>query len=491
MLEQQLAELERREEEAHRRVKEGQAAYEAMRGEKNAVAKQLMDSRDALGELSRKTKVQGNQIDKLKDESHAKDRALVGEQFERRGAEKKLEARSHEVEALKRLIEDAHAAAGRQGSEIDALQATIRRLDAEALVQKRAYDALVTERDLLSAQLLRRNDELALLYTKVDTQCALVTAGESKYRDALEEVRMLTTAVADLKRRLELATAANTSTQVLKTEAARLQRDLLSEQTKVKALSDELETPLNIHRWRRLEGTDPSAYELALKAQTLQKRLIAKTEEAVEAQSRAADAESALAAIKEQLARQPGNEWTEQFTQLHHLLNERTRQVKALASEANMSQSLLAERKFESDRLAKELHAVKTQLFELKERLRASGQTALLLASPKPTDSCVTPALSPYCVTPATSVTAQQSQQQQQDSADINRRPSSSASSTRSASTTGRIRCNSGFTSQHSATAAAPAGAAPTDHAQGPLNLGLVGRRASTSQSGPAVLPTS
>lgn len=35
-------------------------------------------------------------------------------------------------------------------------------------------------------------------------------------------------------------------------------------------------------RWRKLEGSDPAAYEMVLKIQALQKRLIAKTEEVVE-----------------------------------------------------------------------------------------------------------------------------------------------------------------------------------------------------------------
>lgn len=32
-------------------------------------------------------------------------------------------------------------------------------------------------------------------------------------------------------------------------------------------------------RWRKLEGSDPATYEMIQKIQTLQKRLIAKTEE--------------------------------------------------------------------------------------------------------------------------------------------------------------------------------------------------------------------
>lgn len=53
----------------------------------------------------------------------------------------------------------------------------------------------------------------------------------------------------------------------------------LQEKTKVKALSEELENPMNVHRWRKLEGSDPTTFEMIQKIHTLQKRLISKTEE--------------------------------------------------------------------------------------------------------------------------------------------------------------------------------------------------------------------
>jgi hypothetical protein len=33
-------------------------------------------------------------------------------------------------------------------------------------------------------------------------------------------------------------------------------RELLQERTKVTALSEELENPMNVHRWRKLEGNE-------------------------------------------------------------------------------------------------------------------------------------------------------------------------------------------------------------------------------------------
>ena len=62
-------------------------------------------------------------------------------------------------------------------------------------------------------------------------------------------------------------------------ELFHVQRELLRERTRCKALEEELENPMNIHRWRKLEGSDPSTYEMIQKIQTLQRRLISKTEE--------------------------------------------------------------------------------------------------------------------------------------------------------------------------------------------------------------------
>lgn len=50
------------------------------------------------------------------------------------------------------------------------------------------------------------------------------------------------------------------------------------ERMKALALGEEVEKPMNVHRWRHLEGADPAAHELLLQTQALQRRLIAMTE---------------------------------------------------------------------------------------------------------------------------------------------------------------------------------------------------------------------
>jgi hypothetical protein len=57
----------------------------------------------------------------------------------------------------------------------------------------------------------------------------------------------------------------------MKRDVHSLQKELIEEKLKVKALSEELENPMNVHRWRKLEGTESEAYEMITKIQTLQK----------------------------------------------------------------------------------------------------------------------------------------------------------------------------------------------------------------------------
>lgn len=97
-------------------------------------------------------------------------------------------------------------------------------------------------------QLIRRNDELALLYEKIKIQQSALSKGQSQYRDRLNEIRVLKIKLNDLNRELSILKRSVADVNILKREVHNLGRQLLQECTKVKALSEELENPLNVHR---------------------------------------------------------------------------------------------------------------------------------------------------------------------------------------------------------------------------------------------------
>ena len=344
--ERTIEELERKEEEGAARIKQAQAMYESMRAEKNGVAKALIEAHESNSELSRKSRVQSNQLETMKEDLHAKDRALIAEQFEHRAVEKRLDQRGHEVEALRRLVEEANANVNKQDAQVAELGVTVRALEAEAAVAKRAFDRVVTERDLLCEQLVRRNDELALSREKLSVASTALASGERAFGEKLEEARMLRIAVADARRSASVAEAGRRASGNLLGEVARLQNELTLERSKLQALAEEEARPANIHRWRRLEAADPDAFDALQKVAVLQRRLIrametsvAKGEEAARAEARVVELLSAAAEAT------PPAGLVEALATAQFACNERARALKAAQGELLMARARIADLK--------------------------------------------------------------------------------------------------------------------------------------------------
>merc|ERR1719473_996737 len=350
------------------KLKQQQHLYESVRSDRNLYSKNLIEAQDEIAEMKRKFKIMNHQIEQLKEEIAAKDEALVKESFAHQKVEKQCEQMRNEISRMRRLLESNDDVIHKQDAEIRRLASMIRRMDDEALTQRKEYDQVINERDILGTQLIRRNDELALLYEKLKIQMSTLRKGEAQYAARVQDVQVLRLKVRDVQRELGIATGSSSQADDFRRELIASQRELLQEKTKVKALSEELENPMNVHRWRKLEGSDPATYEMIQKIQTLQKRLIAKTEEVVEKDLLIQEKEKLYVELKNILARQPGPEVAEQLSVYQTSLKEKTRQMKAMASELNMYQAQVNEYKYEIERLSRELQDVKKRYYETKRR---------------------------------------------------------------------------------------------------------------------------
>jgi FtsZ-binding cell division protein ZapB len=59
---------------------------------------------------------------------------------------------------------------------------------------------VISERDILGTQLVRRNDELALLYEKIKIQQSTLNKGEVQYNQRIEDIRVLKLEIRKLRR---------------------------------------------------------------------------------------------------------------------------------------------------------------------------------------------------------------------------------------------------------------------------------------------------
>uniref|UniRef100_A0A3B4WB06 Cilia and flagella associated protein 58 n=1 Tax=Seriola lalandi dorsalis TaxID=1841481 RepID=A0A3B4WB06_SERLL len=350
--------------EAECKLKQQENLLESVVSERNLYSKNLIEAQ--IAEIKRKMKTMNNQVTRLRDEITGKELALAKDQQEHKRLEKDNESLKGELQLFKLQLEETKQRVDSQKAEQQKLQKIIADADAEQIQQKKQLEQVIRERDTLGKQLLRRNDERALLCEKIRIQQSILSKGDFHYNQRMEDIRLLKLEIKRLRHKKSILDKTVPNTEDLRRELFHLQRELLRERMRSNVLEEQLK-PINIHRWRRLEGSDPSKYELIQKIQSLQKRLITKTQKLEEHELLLQEKEKLYVELKHILARQPGPEAAEQLQQCQWTIRERTKKLKVLIAELRMLDSKMNEYKSENQRLANELANIKKKYLSQKK----------------------------------------------------------------------------------------------------------------------------
>ncbi|NXM30225.1 CFA58 protein, partial [Oxyruncus cristatus] len=350
------------------KLKQQQNLCETLRAERSLYSKNLIEAKDEIADTRMKLKTSTRQLDQLKEELKDKDVALEKAHLDHQQSEEEKESLKAELVKMTKQALETKTFIENQEAEEKKLLKIIAEADAERLKNKKEFDKVLSERHALATQLIRRNDEVALLYEKIKIQQAILNRGESEYRQRMEDIRILKLEIKKLRREKGILGKSVANVEELRFEVHHMQKELLKEQTRCKILEEELQKPLKVHRWRKLEASDPTTYELIQKVQRLQKRLISKTSEVIEKEFLLQEKEKLYVELRQVLARQPGPEATEQLQHYQHSLREKTKQLKVLSSELNMYEAQSKEYKREIERLNNELNNVKKKYLAQKRK---------------------------------------------------------------------------------------------------------------------------
>ncbi|NXR59664.1 CFA58 protein, partial [Rhadina sibilatrix] len=350
------------------KLKQQQNLCETLRAERTLYSKNLIEAKDEIAEMKMKLKTATRQVDHLKEELKEKDVALEKAHVDFQQSENEKESLKTELLKMTKQAQETKAYIANKEAEEKNLLKIIAEADTERMKQKKEFDKVLSERHALGTQLIHRNDEVALLYEKVKIQQAILNRGESEYRHRMEDMRLLKLEIKKLRREKGILGKSVANVEELRWEFNHMQKELLKEQTRCKILEEELQKPLQVHRWRKLEASDPTTFELILKVQRLQKRLISKTGEVIEKEFLLQEKEKLYVELRHVLARQPGPEAAEQLQQYRNILREKTKQIKALSSELTMCEMQSKEYKREIERLNNELLEVKKKYLSQKRK---------------------------------------------------------------------------------------------------------------------------
>ena len=227
-------------------------------------------------------------------------------------------------------------------AEIRRLANILRKVAADSAARRRELARATAERNVLGSQLIRRNDEAALLVEKVRLLHGALQRARVQYQARVDDVRVLATAVRDARRDLAAARNGAGALNGLERELIRSTRSLLTERSRAAALAEELENPMNVHRSRKLQGTDPATFEMIKKIQMSQQRLMRKAEEVVERDAIIEEKTQEYQDLKDYVSRVPSPNTIERTSRSRSVIKDKTRQVMALKSELKMSELLVS-----------------------------------------------------------------------------------------------------------------------------------------------------
>ncbi|KAI8927478.1 hypothetical protein BC831DRAFT_173547 [Entophlyctis helioformis] len=152
----------------------------------------------------------------------------------------------------------------------------------EMMTLKLRYEQCIKERNMVGVHLLDRNDELCILYERLNVQKEVMAKGESALVDKEDEIRKLSLIVAELKRKVELQKQTEPLVGVYEGEIEKLEASREKLRKKVADLAEEMENPDDPRRCRNLGGVDPSQKELLKKIERLEDLLAGREEKLLE-----------------------------------------------------------------------------------------------------------------------------------------------------------------------------------------------------------------
>eukprot|EP00611_Tribonema_gayanum_P009827 TRINITY_DN19691_c0_g1_i1.p1 TRINITY_DN19691_c0_g1~~TRINITY_DN19691_c0_g1_i1.p1 ORF type:complete len:494 (-),score=198.09 TRINITY_DN19691_c0_g1_i1:9-1445(-) len=335
----QVSDLQRKILASTTKLKQQQNLYEAVRSDRNVYSKTLVATQDEIKEMRRRFKVMNHTIEQLKEEITLRDHALVKEHFRHHSADKEKEVLKNDVMKLRKQIASSGGIVSAQGAEISKLAQIIAEADEERQRQLKEHEAIVGERRVLHAQLTKRGAELTDLYSKIQLQTASLHQGEVLYQRLCAQVEGgdgLAAQVKSIERELAKGAQSAQDPDELRRVEGKLEAELLAEKHKVRALIDELDVPLNLHRWRRLESSDPERFEMLSHIQGLQGRVATTTEAIAAREAAIKEKEKLYEDLRAALARQPGAEVAAQLGTYQENLKDKVKQLKAMEGELSM-----------------------------------------------------------------------------------------------------------------------------------------------------------
>ncbi|XP_037943975.1 cilia- and flagella-associated protein 58-like [Teleopsis dalmanni] len=234
--------------------------------------------------------------------------------------------------------------------------------------QKKYFDNLMDEKNSINSALTKRNEEYTQLKDKLDNLQSVYDQTEKQFSQCQSDMRIMRLEIKNLRTERNVLRKDRESAVDCRHELLQVHRALNQERIKARALQDEMLTPMNIHRWRNLGGTDPERLDLIKRQQTLQKQILNQNIASVEKERALQESQQLYGALKEFMLKLPSYKIKDELNELKATLNQKVNIIKALKTELDIKNVEDKGHNNKLEELQCHLNSTKIQLNEEKKK---------------------------------------------------------------------------------------------------------------------------
>ena len=151
----------------------------------------------------------------------------------------------------------------------------ISNIESELVNMKSKYEASVIDRNSMGVKLLEQNDELCILYEKINIHEDIIRKGEKALGEREEEIKKLKLVKSELNHTIETYKSREPLIGEYNKKIEDLQIELNKTLERVKELSAKVENPSG-KRCNKIKGSDPDESKLLKKISRIEEQLVEK-----------------------------------------------------------------------------------------------------------------------------------------------------------------------------------------------------------------------
>ncbi|EAY02691.1 hypothetical protein TVAG_406680 [Trichomonas vaginalis G3] len=257
-------------------IKHQASITESIKNDRDLVHRLLQTAMSDNTELSEETKALNLGIQQLKTDIREKDELCLSTHITQKTLGESLIQLTKEKNELAQQVADIDSQNTELRNHIQKSRYLLSQTELQNMKQQQVINDLQSIKYSLNESVTKKSCEITDIHEKIYLLNGELKTGSLAFKNKIETIENLKKElIREVKRHQFLLDSVQHSKALFK-EHIQLTKALLMEQGKCRALEDELERPMNIHRWRFLEGTNPDLLQLFKMSMELKNKLMEK-----------------------------------------------------------------------------------------------------------------------------------------------------------------------------------------------------------------------